>query len=265
MASDDGVHPELSPQGLTRRVYGTELLLVLALSLGASAVSALISFVGALTEPGGLAEQSAQLNSSRAPGRAWLDLAWQLFSIGTALVPVGLVAHLLRREGAGGVRALGLDRHRPGGDLGRGALLAAVIGGCGLLLYLGARAAGFNLTVVPEGLPGVWWKYPVLVASAVQNAVVEEVIVVGYLLRRVGQLGWSPWGGLAASALLRGSYHLYQGIGGFLGNVAMGVVFVLVYRRWHGRVGPLVAAHSLIDIVAFVGYGLLASRVSWLP
>ncbi len=126
------------------------------------------------------------------------------------------------------------------------------------------RAAGFNLTVVPESLPDVWWKIPVLIASAVQNAVLEEVIVVGYLLRRLGQTGWTPLAALAASAALRGSYHLYQGIGGLLGNMAMGVVFVLLYRRW-GRVGPLVAAHSLIDIVAFVGYALLAGKVGWLP
>ncbi len=32
-----------------------------------------------------------------------------------------------------------------------------------------------------------------------------------------------------------------------------------------GRVGPLVAAHALIDIVAFVGYALLAGKVGWLP
>ena len=44
----------------------------------------------------------------------------------------------------------------------------------------------------------------------------------------------------------------------------MGVVFVLLYRRWR-RVGPLVAAHSLIDTVAFVGYALLAGKVGWLP
>jgi membrane protease YdiL (CAAX protease family) len=142
--------------------------------------------------------------------------------------------------------------------------VAAGIGGTGLLLYLGARAAGANLTVVPEALPDVWWKIPVLIASAVQNAVLEEVIVVGYLLRRLGQLGWTPMAALVASSVLRGSYHLYQGIGGFFGNVAMGVVFVLLYRRW-GRVGPLVAAHALIDIVAFVGYALLAGRVDWLP
>ena len=249
---------------LPRRLLGQETLLVLALSLGASAVSALISFVGSATEPGGLADQAANLNTSRAPDRPWLDLAWQLFDITTALVPVALVAHLLLREKAGGLRAVGFDRRRPGFDLGRGAVVAAVIGGTGLALYLGARAAGFNLTVVPESLPGVWWKFPVLIASAVQNSVVEEVIVVGYLLRRLDQLGWSPWPVLAASAVLRGSYHLYQGLGGMAGNMAMGVIFVLLYRRW-GRVGPLVVAHALIDIVAFAGYALLAGKVGWLP
>lgn len=256
-------------EGSARRLLGRETLLVLALSLGASALSALISFTGSLTRPGGLADQAANLNRSLAPDRPWLDLAWQLFGIGTALVPVLLVAHLLTREPAPsdtpvGLRGLGFDLRRPWSDLGRGALVAAGIGGSGLLLYLGARAAGFNLTVVPESLPDVWWKLPVLVLSAMQNSVVEEVIVVGYLLRRLDQLGWSPVGALAASSVLRGTYHLYQGIGGFVGNLVMGVIFVWLYRRW-GRVGPLVAAHALIDIVAFVGYALLAGTVGWLP
>ncbi|MCQ6554893.1 CPBP family intramembrane metalloprotease [Streptomyces sp. C10-9-1] len=251
------------PAGLSVGLLRSETVLVLALSLGASAVSSLISFVGSLTKPGGLKDQAATLNGSYAPGRPWLDLAWQLFGIATALVPVALVAHLLIRERAG-LGAIGFDRSRPWSDLGRGALVAAGIGSAGLAFYLLARAAGFNLTVVPESLPDVWWKYPVLVLSAVQNSVVEEVIVVGYLLRRLDQLGWSPRASLAASAVLRGLYHLYQGVGGFVGNMVMGVVFVLLYRRW-GRVGPLVAAHAFLDIVAFVGYGLLAGRVDWLP
>ncbi|MEU6084943.1 CPBP family intramembrane glutamic endopeptidase [Streptomyces sp. NPDC047108] len=265
MQAESGrVADSFSPEQLPPRVLRTETLLVLALSVGASAVSALISFVGSVTKPGGLKDQAALLNSSAAPGRPWLDLAWQVFGIGTALVPVALVAHLLLREGAGGLRAVGLDRRRPGFDLGAGAAVAAAIGGTGLLFYLGVRAAGFNLTVVPESLPDVWWKIPVLIASAIQNSLVEEVIVVGYLLRRLGQLGWTPAASLAASAGLRGLYHLYQGIGGLVGNMVMGVVFVLLYRRW-GRVGPLVAAHALIDIVAFVGYAVLAGKVGWLP
>ncbi|WP_130440595.1 CPBP family intramembrane glutamic endopeptidase [Streptomyces sp. BK239] len=248
---------------LTRRILRDETLLVLGLSLGASGVSALISFVGSVTKPGGLKDQAATLNASAAPGRPWLDLAWQLFGITTALIPVALVAHLLMREGQG-LRTLGFDRNRPWPDLGRGAAVAAGIGSTGIAFYLAARQLGFNLTVVPEALPDVWWKFPVLILSAMQNAILEEVIVVGYLLRRLDQLGWSPTGSLAASSVLRGSYHLYQGIGGFVGNMVMGVVFVFLYRRW-GRVGPLVVAHSLLDIGAFVGYALLAGKVSWLP
>ncbi|QCX75124.1 CAAX amino terminal protease self- immunity [Streptomyces sp. YIM 121038] len=255
-----GVLPEAKP---SRRSLRDETLLVLALSLGASGVSALISFIGSVTKPGGLKDQAATLNSSAAPGRPWLDLAWQLFGITTALVPVALVAHFLLREGSG-LRVLGFDRTRPWPDLGRGAAVAAVIGSTGIAFYLAARGLGFNLTVVPEDLPDVWWKYPVLVLSALQNSILEEVIVVGYLLRRLDQLGWSPMAALGASSVLRGSYHLYQGIGGFVGNMAMGVVFVLLYRRW-GRVGPLVVAHSLLDIGAFVGYALLAGKVGWLP
>ncbi|MFM9446438.1 CPBP family intramembrane glutamic endopeptidase [Streptomyces acidiscabies] len=248
---------------VSRRALRDETLLVLGVSLGASGVSALISFVGSVTKPGGLKDQTATLNGSAAPGRPWLDLAWQLFGISSSLVPVVLVAHFLMRERAS-LRVLGFDRTRPWPDLGRGAAVAAVIGSSGIAFYLAARGLGFNLTVVPEALPDVWWKYPVLVLSALQNAILEEVIVVGYLLRRLGQLGWGAGAALVASSVLRGSYHLYQGIGGFIGNMVMGVVFVCLYRRW-GRVGPLVVAHSLLDIGAFVGYALLAGKVDWLP
>ncbi|MFB7712910.1 CPBP family intramembrane glutamic endopeptidase [Streptomyces sp. NPDC056910] len=248
---------------LSRQILRNETLLVLALSLGASGVSALISFVGSVTKPGGLKDQAATLNASAAPGRPWLDLAWQLFGIASALVPVALVAHLLLREGVG-MRTIGFDRTRPLFDATRGAVIAAVIGSTGIAFYLAARGLGFNLTVVPEALPDVWWKFPVLIMSAIQNAVLEEVIVVGYLLRRLGQLGWTPGTAIVASSVLRGSYHLYQGIGGFFGNLAMGLAFAYLYRRW-GRVGPLVVAHSLLDIGAFVGYALLAGKVGWLP
>ncbi|MYW04340.1 CPBP family intramembrane metalloprotease [Streptomyces sp. SID3343] len=252
-----------TPAEPRRRVLRSELVLVLALSLGASGVSSLISFVGSLTAPGGLGHKAAVLNGSRAVNRPWLDLTWQLFGIATALVPVFLVAHFLMRENTS-LRVLGVDRDRPWYDLGRGAGVAAVIGGSGLALYLAAHASGANLTVVPTTLPDVWWRIPVLVLSAIQNAAVEEVIVLGYLLRRLGQLD-VPWvKAVAIGSVVRGSYHLYQGVGGFFGNVVMGVVFCVLYKRW-GRVMPLLVAHALIDIVAFVGYVLLAGKVDWLP
>jgi membrane protease YdiL (CAAX protease family) len=158
---------------------------------------------------------------------------------------------------------LGIDRRKPAFDLAAGAVLAAVIGIPGLGLYLLARAVGVNATVVPAALPHVWWAVPVLVLSAVQNAVLEEIVVVGYLLTRLRQLGWSTVTAVATSALLRGSYHLYQGFGAFVGNAVMGVVFALFFLRTR-RVAPLIVAHTILDVVSFVGYALFAHQLPFL-
>jgi membrane protease YdiL (CAAX protease family) len=173
------------------------------------------------------------------------------------------VLYLLARSGER-PSDIGLDTSQPGTDAARGAVLAAVIGGTGLLLYLAAFHLGLSLNVVPENLPAVWWRIPVLLLNAAQNGILEEVLVVGYLLRRLDQLGWRPSRAIAFSAVLRGSYHLYQGFGGFLGNAVMGVIFGYLYKRW-GRVTPMIIAHALIDAVAFVGYATLHGHVSWLP
>jgi len=115
-----------------------------------------------------------------------------------------------------------------------------------------------------DALPDVWWAVPVLVLAAAQNAVLEVVVVVGYLMTRLRQLGNTLPVVIAASAILRGSYHLYQGIGAFVGNAVMGVVFALFFLRTK-RVMPLVVAHTLLDIVAFVGYALLKDHLpGWL-
>ena len=82
--------------------------------------------------------------------------------------------------------------------------------------------------------------------------------MVGYLFARLRQLAWGAWAVIGVSAVVRGSYHLYQGIGPFFGNVAMGVLFGWLYQRY-GRVLPLVIAHFVIDLVVFVGYPFAAA------
>lgn len=247
-----------------RSTLKREVVLVFAVSLGRSGVYAFISFTAALTSSRSLASQTATLNTSYAPGRPTLDLIYQVLAIVFALVPVALAWHFLTIGGERATRILGIDASQPGRDLGRGVVLAALVGGTGLVFYLVAYAAGINLQVAASGLPAVWWRWPVLISRAVMNAVLEESLVAGYLLHRLGQLGVRPWRAVAASAVLRGSYHLYQGVGGFVGNAAMGVLFGRLYQRW-GRTMPLIIAHALIDIVAFIGYALLAGKVSWLP
>jgi len=238
-----------------------EVLVVLALSLGRSAVYSLIALAQALAA-GPLAGQSTSLNTSLRED-PWLDLLYQLLSIGFALVPVVLVVLLLAAT-AGSLRQalgdLGLDPGRRLRDLLHGVMLAAAIGIPGLAVYYVGRALGATLEVVPAALGEHWWSIPVLVLHALKNALLEEVIVVGYLVQRLERLGWSPRAILAASALLRGAYHTYQGLGPGLANLVMGLVFGAWYQRTR-RTMPLVIAHTLLDVVAFAGYALLGDAL----
>jgi membrane protease YdiL (CAAX protease family) len=246
-----------------RRNRRMEVLLLLAVSLGASAVYAVVRLAARLTAPGGLAQQTATLNASQAPGRPWLDLTYQLLGVFFGVVPALFAVHLLHRDPGDARATLGLDRRRPGFDLATGAGLAALIGLPGLGFYVVARAMGLNANVVPAALPDHWWAVPVLILAALQNSVLEEVVVVGYLFERLKQLGYRATTVVLTSAVLRGAYHFYQGIGAFVGNIVMGIVFGLFYLRFK-RVLPLVIAHAILDIVAFVGYALLKDRLTFL-
>lgn len=245
----------------------TETVLLLGVSLGASAIWALLSLIRKLTREVSLGAQTTTMNTSYAPDQPWLDLAYQLTDILLPLVAVALALFLLAQDlprGAGSAtRAVGLDLLHPLRDVGVGLGLAALIGLPGLGLYLLARELGINTTISAAGLPGIWWGIPVLVLAAIGNAVLEEVIMVGYLFTRWAQAGWSSAAILVTSALVRGGYHLYQGFGGFIGNVAMGLILGLVYLRTR-RLLPLIIAHTVLDVVAFVGYALVAPHVTWL-
>jgi membrane protease YdiL (CAAX protease family) len=241
-----------------RRALRLEIAVVLAVTFGLSAVTAILQLADAVLRD--LSAQRIALN----PRRSYFDLidfglnaAWaaQLISWGA------LALYLLWRSGYGPAR-IGLAR--PGGrDLAGGLGLAALIGLPGLGLYLMARILGLNAEVIPAAVDDTWWRAPMLIVIAFANGWAEEVIVVGYLLTRLRQLRVSPWVALAFSALLRGAYHLYQGFGAGLGNVAMGLVFGYAWQR-SGRLWPLILAHSLIDTVAFVGYALFADKLGWL-
>jgi membrane protease YdiL (CAAX protease family) len=252
--SGTGTAPPPSQRAYRRRIT-TEIWIVLGLSLGRSGLYAVVNIIDRLTAGPPLGDQSTTLNPSRSP-RPWLDLTYQLLQIGFALVPVALALYLLSANGKSAVRRIGLDFTRPWRDLGVGVGLAAVIGIPGLGLYAVARALGLAVQVQASALNSAWWTIPVLLFAALQNALLEEVIVVGYLMERLRELRWSAPAIVVASALLRGSYHLYQGWGAFVGNAIMGLVFAEYYRRKR-RVMPLVVAHTIMDMVVFVGYALV--------
>ncbi|MEU4314778.1 CPBP family intramembrane glutamic endopeptidase [Nocardia sp. NPDC024068] len=245
-----------------QREIRLEILVVLGVTFGLSGLNAALSLLESALAPGGVGDQTVALNSSRS-AQSLLDLLFQLVGVLRLTAWAGLGLYLLWRSGIA-PRAIGLARVRFRPDVLHGVALAAVIGLPGLGLYLIAQASGINVTIVPDALDDHWWRLPALVLSACANSAAEEIVVVAYLLTRLRALGWSDNSALAASALLRGSYHLYQGLGGGIGNIVMGVVFGRYWQRT-GRLWPLVIAHALIDVVAYLGYGLLHDRVSWLP
>ena len=238
------------PQNHTR--IRLEVLLVLGLSVGASAAYSLVAIANRLTQQKALSEQTATLNAPLSP-RPTFDLIYQLLGIVFDLVPVALVVFLLWQAATPHLGRLGVDWERPGRDALTGVGLAVLVGVPGILLYLASRELGISVQVIPTALGAFWWTVPVLVLSAVRAALVEEVIVVGYLFARLRDLGWGRWQIILASALLRASYHLYQGFGAFIGNFAMGILFGWVYART-GRVLPLIVAHFLLDTAVFIGY-----------
>jgi len=210
----------IPPAPLPPRRLTEEVLVVLALSLLASAVFSVINLVTAPVSGVTVASVSQDVVFAR-----------QLAGFAFGLAPVWLVVFLVRRNGEG-VGAIGLAWNRPRFDLALGVALALVIGACGVGLYLLAVELGVNRFVVPAPPLGHWWTVPVLVLNAAEAALLEEVIVAGYLITRLQQLRVPTPGAIGMSALLRASYHLYQGWGGFLGNLAMGLALGWVFSRW---------------------------------
>jgi membrane protease YdiL (CAAX protease family) len=236
-----------------------ELAVVLGVTFGLSAVTAILQLADAVLR--NLSAQRIPLN----PRRSYFDL----IDLGlNATVVAQLIAwgalglYVLWRSGLSPAR-IGLARFDWRTDLLGGIGLAALIGLPGLGLYLAARALRLNASVIPSSLGDTWWRVPMLVVVAFADAWAEEVIVVGYLLTRLEQLGVHNRMALICSSVLRGAYHLYQGFGAGLGNFAMGLVFGYVWQRT-GRLWPLVIGHGLIDAVTFVGYALLAGHLGWL-
>ena len=237
------------PAPADRRMLAEEVLVVLSLSVLARAAYAILSLLEAPIA-GVIVAAADQSNA----------FTRQILGFVFGLAPALLVLHLVRRSGEGLV-AIGLQADQRSRDLARGALVFVVVGIAGIGVYLAAVELGVNRFVVPTPPLGHWWTIPALILNAIEAGVVEEVIVLGYLVTRLQQLSWSPLAAVAASALLRGSYHLYQGVGGFVGNVAMGALFGFLFLRWGRRTWPFVVAHVLLDVGAGVGFILFRDRL----
>jgi membrane protease YdiL (CAAX protease family) len=126
------------------------------------------------------------------------------------------------------------------------ALAAAVlicVGGMGLLisrLWPGAVQFG--------RIPGTVGALAI-VALALVNPLIEEAFEVGYVFYVLGPD--RMWTAVILSAALRTFLHACQGVTALVIILPLGVAFALVYRRTH-NLWPLIVAHALFDVAAFI-------------
>jgi membrane protease YdiL (CAAX protease family) len=236
------VDTELFPAtGRTRRLLSEEIVVVLSLSLLASAVFAIIDLLSAPIA-----------GQVRVTFRQEVQLEVHVASIVFSSAPVALVLYLARRSGES-LEPFGLGTRSLRADVAWGIALGVSMAAAGLAIYVVSVRLGLNRFVIPVPPLGHWWSIPVLLLGSLRAGLLEEVIVAGYLIRRLEQVGVATLVAVAASALLRGAYHLYQGWGGFVGNLLLGLFFGYAFARWR-RTWPLVAAHFVLDALAGLAY-----------
>jgi membrane protease YdiL (CAAX protease family) len=244
--------------------YGLELLAVLGVSLGISGLGALLYYIRAeITVVGGISNTTATVVSGTKTTYPLLDLADDLLRLLNGIVPPLLAILLLSRNPGERGFGIGFDLRKKYVESLQGIGFCALIGLPGLALVWAAHELDLSASLQVVDYPDVWYRVPYLLMSAFQNGLSEEIIVAAFVLTRLRQMGWTNSRALAASALLRGSYHLYQGYGGFIGNAVMGLIFGWWFQRTR-RVLPLVIAHFLLDAFSFVGYVYLHGRVDWI-
>lgn len=266
VASPPGASPAVAtePPPAPRERYGLEVIAVLAVSYGMSGLYALLTFIRNEVQTQGHLANAAPAVAVAGPHSTypWLDLADDLADVLSGLAPALLAIVLLMRSPAGRGLGIGLDRLRSL-DVAQGLGFCALIGLPGIGLVWAAHAYGLNTQLAIVDLPDVWYRVPLLLLNAAQDGIAEEIVVGAFVLTRLRQLGWSDSRALGTAAVVRGSYHLYQGIGGFFGNLVMGLIFGWWFQRTR-RVVPLVIAHFLIDAISFIAVVYLRSRISWI-
>jgi hypothetical protein len=246
-ARDPGLTPRTVSQveeGAPRRWLGWEtgfVVTAFALPGVAAAITILAQHIGGVSD---LDEFDLPLKHHPGVSLVLLMLGY----LTTALVvPIALLQ--LARSGQP-PSTIGLERS----GLGRDAISAVglLAGSYVLLLPIGllltlAGSGKFDNTASNTHVPTYYLLYGVLVSAT--TAINEEVIVNGYLLTRLSQMGWDRWPAFWLSFGVRESYHLYYGIGIFA-TMPIGYLLTRSFQK-RGRIGRAIFTHFAFDMISF--------------
>jgi membrane protease YdiL (CAAX protease family) len=186
---------------------------------------------------------------SITPHQPALNIILGILSYLPTAAAVPLVLLLLTRTGQ---RPASLGLTRLGWpDLEVAAGLAIAAFGLELVLAIAAGPLDHSRLMNTAGtlnLPA--YDLVLALSMALTTAVAEEVIVNGYLLTRLDQLGWSPARAFWLSLALRTSYHLYYGVA-VIFTVPFGWLVTRSFQK-HRKLSRPILAHFLYDSAAFM-------------
>jgi membrane protease YdiL (CAAX protease family) len=226
----------------TRRTLVTETRAVMVVFLVPGIVSAVTLFVRHV-----LTGSSPDPFAATVPGNQLASMLTGILDYLAVAAPVPVALVLLRRTGQR-ARDIGLGTSGLRTDLWPAVGLALAALGTNVLvaapfaplLHAHAKLAA---PVAVNHVPAYYVAWGLVLSAT--TAVAEEVLVNGYLLVRLNQLGWTPRGALVLSLSLRTSYHVYYGLA-FLFTIPFGYYVTRSFQK-HGRLTRPIAAHFFYD------------------
>jgi membrane protease YdiL (CAAX protease family) len=240
------------PQELTRAGLVTETRLVVVAGLGPWLVSAVV-ILSVHIATGARLRQLPTLT----PHQPALNTILAIISYLPVVAAVPLALLLLARTGQRPA-SLGLTR-ASWRDVGVGVGLAAGAFGCEFALAIALAPLAHSRLMNTSRTLHVPMYYVIIgIGLALCTAVAEEVIVNGYLITRLEQLGWSPARSFWLSLALRTSYHLYYGIA-VVFTLPFGWLVTRSFQK-HRRLARPILAHFLFDSTAFTIAILIAAH-----
>jgi membrane protease YdiL (CAAX protease family) len=232
------------PQGHARRMLVWETRFVMLAFLLPVVTSAVLVLAQHLS---GVSDITRTQNILK--GQPFANMILEIFAYLSVAAVVPLALFLLARTGQSpSVLGLGVPRFKrdviPGLGIGAAAFGLEVLILIPFVLLLAHHSSLFNSVSV-----GHEPKYYVIwgLTTSATTAIAEEVIVNGYLITRLGQLGWTPRSSLILSLILRTSYHVYYGLG-FILTVPFGYLVTRSFQKHHKLNRPIVA-HFLFDAI----------------
>jgi hypothetical protein len=182
------------------------------------------------------------------PHHLGVSLFLLVFNYLTSALTVPIALLLLARTGQPpsvlGLRRSGLRR-----DLASSAAMYAGIWALNLLVGLAFFWALSNKhlsnTETNSHVPAYYIIYALLLSAT--TAINEEVLVNGYFLTRLSQLGWTPWRAFALSLAVRTSYHAYYGVA-LVATIPLGYVVTRSFQKRQRLARPILV-HFTYDAV----------------